>query len=276
MLHTVYEQAVSVLAIDWSGALHGADRRIWLAEARAPGQLVRLEAGRDRLAMQDHLLDQRGAVAIGLDFAFSFPAWFLESLAICDAPHLWRHAAENGEAWLARCESPFWGRPARPRLSIQGAAFRRTELGVPRTAGIAPKSVFQVGGAGAVGTGSLRGMRLLHALHQAGARIWPYAARGAPNVVEIYPRLLTGAVNKSSPAARAALLAERYPALAHDHWRAACASEDAFDAAVSALVMIEHVDDLATLPGEDDPLLRLEGRIWHPAWRLDLDIIETA
>src|SRR5262249_26852811 len=126
------------------------------------------------------------------------------------------------------------------------------------------------------GTGSLRGMPLLDALQHAGARIWPYDAHGTPVVVEIYPRLLTGAVRKSSAAARAALLAERYPSLDAGHAQAARMSEDAFDAAVSALVMIEHVAELVALPPETDALLRLEGRIWHPAWRLDLDIIEMA
>jgi len=33
--------------------------------------------------------------------------------------------------------------------------------------------------------------------------------------------------------------------------------------------MVEHVDDLRALPDERDSELRLEGRIWHPGWRLD-------
>ena len=149
-------------------------------------------------------------------------------------------------------------------------ALRRTDMGVPRTAGIAPKSIFQIGGAGAVGTGSLRGMPLLRELHASGARIWPCTAdSGWPTVVEIYPRLLTGAVRKSNAAARAALLARRYPDLDAEHHRLATQSEDAFDAAVSALVMIGHTADLAALSPEQDPELRLEGRIWHPGWRQD-------
>ncbi|MEX0750548.1 MAG: hypothetical protein WD359_07030, partial [Dehalococcoidia bacterium] len=58
-------------------------------------------------------------------------------------------------------------------------------------------------GAGAVGTGSLRGMPMLHRLHAAGMHIWPYDDPGYPLVIEIYPRLLTGPVRKSSPQARA-------------------------------------------------------------------------
>jgi len=42
----------------------------------------------------------------------------------------------------------------------------------------------------------------------------------------------------------------------------AAVSEDAFDAAVSALVMSAHATALAALPPEPDPVLRREGRIW--------------
>jgi len=40
-------------------------------------------------------------------------------------------------------------------------------------------------------------------------------------------------------------------------------------AAVSALTMIEHIDELMALPPATDSELRLEGRIWHPRWRHD-------
>ena len=71
-----------VLAIDWSGDAHLAHKRLWLAEATDTGRLVRLEAGRSRLELGDHLLTQTGEVAIGLDFGFSFPAWYLDQLAL--------------------------------------------------------------------------------------------------------------------------------------------------------------------------------------------------
>ena len=101
-------------------------------------------------------------------------------------------------------------------------------------------------------------------------RIWPYCGEGGqPTIVEIYPRLMTGAVRKSNSLARADLLERRYPRLSAQHRALAIASEDAFDATVSALVMADHVADLIALPAEADPALRLEGRIWHPAWRAD-------
>ncbi len=176
-------------------------------------------------------------------------------------------AAACGERWIADCAPPFWGRPGAPRPGSDLPAFRRTELAVPRVAGIGPKSIFQIGGAGAVGTGSLRGMPLLHALHAAGARVWPYTEGDGPTVVEIYPRLLTGAVHKRNAAARVALLASRFPRLQPEHRETAAQSEDAFDAAVSVLEMLRFVDDLRALPPEPDSTLRREGRIWHPDWR---------
>lgn len=261
------------LAVDWSGATHGAHHRIWLAETSRPGQLVRLECGRDRAAMAALLAETRGQSVVGLDFSFGVPAWFAEQLGADSGPAVWRRVAEQGEAWLATCPSPFWGRPGRPRPRLAGSALRQTELDVPRTAGIAPKSIFQVGGAGAVGTGSIRGMPLLICLQQAGAAIWPFDPPGWPLVVEIYPRLLTGPVHKANPSARRALLERRYPRLDPAHLAAASASEDAFDAAVSALVMREHADDLASLPAECDVLARLEGRIWHPGWRVEVPLV---
>jgi hypothetical protein len=182
---------------------------MWLAEAVTPGQLVRLEHGRDRLAVAEHLLAIGDEVAIGLDFGFSFPGWFLSRLPVSNAPDLWAHVATHGEAWLSECQAPFWGRRGRPRPLLEGPAFRRAELAVPRPRGIGPKSMFQIGGAGAVGTGSIRGMPLLHRMHQVGATIWPFVTGGWPVVVEIYPRLLTGGVRKANAAARRAHLAER-------------------------------------------------------------------
>ena len=260
-----------VIAVDWSGDARNARRRIWLAEASHPGTLNRLEAGRDRAEIADYLLAlSSGDLVIGFDFAYSFPTWFIDSLGVASGPELWAHVAARGESWLAGCQPPFWGHPGRPRPPLVQPALRRTDLAVPRTAGVAPKSIFQIGGAGAVGTGSIRGMPLLLAFHARGARVWPYCGgAGLPTLVEIYPRLMTGAVHKSNPMARAELLALRYPELSAEHRELATRSEDAFDAAVSALVMVEHVDDLAALPAEADAALRLEGRIWHPRWRAD-------
>ena len=263
-----------VLAIDWSGAALHAERRIWLAEARDDQHLVRLENGQRRDDLTTWLLQEAARtprMVIGLDFAFGFPAWFSRAvLHASSGQAVWARVAELGETWLRACEPPFWGRPGCPRpCDRPGPDLRWTEQAVTPVMGIRPKSVFQIGGAGSVGTGSLRGMPLLHRLHRAGACVWPFEAGGWPLVLEIYPRLLTHAVVKSSAAERERYLDARYPVLAPEHRQAAILSEDAFDAAVSALVMADCLADLEKLPPQTDPRVRLEGRLWHPDWARD-------
>ncbi len=257
--------ALRVVAVDWSGARAGAERRIWLAEV-IDGALVRLECGRGREAMAAHLgelASDAQPMVVGLDFAFSMPAWYLRTLGVRDAPDLWARAAADGERWLADCEPPFWGRPGKPRPK-QDSAFRATESACPAVAGIRPKSIFQVGGAGAVGTGSLRGMPLLLALHRAGLTIWPFDAPSAHTVVEIYPRVFSGPVAKRRPDARLAHLRAHFGRLPPLMLARAASSEDAFDAAVSALHMWEHRTALARLRRARDVLTLLEGAIWRP------------
>ena len=253
-----------VIAVDWSGALRGAERRIWLAEVR-DGRVSRLEHGRSRDAIESHLIDETVRdphVIIGLDFAFSMPAWFLREHGFASAPALWAHVASGGgEAWLDACEPPFWGRAGkrRPAPDPLRPQLRRCEVG------IGAKPVFQVGGAGAVGTGSLRGMPMLHRLRERGFRIWPYDDSGWPLVVEIYPRALTGPVVKSRRAAREKYCVEHGGDVPTEFAAAACASEDAFDALFSALRMCDRIDDLRALPPARNALERIEGAVWLPS-----------
>jgi len=261
-------EAPEVLAVDWSGAVHGARRTIWLAETRS-GALVRLERGRDRRELVGHLVELarwRPSLVIGLDFAFSFPAWFLRERGIARAEGAWSLAREQGESWLSACPEPFWGKKDRRRPAADPARplFRRTESERPPLRGIGPKSVFQIAGAGAVGTGSLRGMPFLAELRGAGFSIWPFDPPRPPLVVEIYPRWLTGRVRKTSPVARALHLASRFPSLDRSLADLAASTEDAFDAAVSALRMAEHAAAFARLPRARDAIEDLEGRIWSP------------
>jgi hypothetical protein len=131
---------------------------------------------------------------------------------------------------------------------------------------VRPKSTFQVGGAGSVGSGSIRGFPMLARLRAAGFRIWPFHDDPrVPVAVEIYPRLFTGDVVKSRADARAAYLAEHMPELREEFRFDATASEDAFDALVSAYRMARHARGLASLPMLDDGRARLEGQVWQPA-----------
>src|SRR4051812_38927973 len=118
-----------VIAIDWSGAVVGASKHIWLAEVDA-GRVVRLENGRTREQIGQHLLDEARCdphFVVGFDFAFSSPAWFVAAYGLPDAPALWGLARTRGEQWLANCQPPFWGQAGSccPRLPEQ-FMFRRT------------------------------------------------------------------------------------------------------------------------------------------------------
>jgi hypothetical protein len=107
-------------------------------------------------------------------------------------------------------------------------------------------------------------MPFLTDLRAAGFSIWPFDPPRAPLAVEIYPRWLTGRVRKSSPVARALHLASRFPSVDPGLADLAASTEDAFDAAVSALRMAEHAATFARLPPARDPVEQLEGRIWSP------------
>lgn len=257
-----------IIAVDWSGAISGAESKIWLAEVDPrSGEVIRLEAGRSRAALADHLIDDARRdpdLIVGVDFAFSLPMWFLRLRGLHDATELWDLAAIEGERWLKECTPPFWGLPGKTRPESE-EHFRRTDLEVPAVGSIRPKSVFQIGGAGAVGTGSIRGFPFLKRLRDHGFSIWPLDPPKPPILVEIYPRALTGAVAKGNAEDRRAYLAANYPQLELEMSRRATSSDDAFDALVSAFVMAEHASELVTLEQSRDDVDRLEGRIWLPS-----------
>ena len=258
---------MDVMAIDWSGRAAGDRRTIWLAHVR-DGTLFKLENGQCRGEIIDDLIESKDRfdrLVIGLDFAFSLPVWFIRRRGVESVYQLWRLVGAEGEQWLSSCAWPFWGRPGRQRPDLP-EHFRLTERPMERDEGIQAKSVFQIGGAGAVGTGSIRGMPFLAHLHDAGFSIWPFDEPGWPCVIEIYPRLLTGAVRKSDQQAREEYLRATHWLLPPDLLGRAVSSEDAFDAAVSALVLSDKASQLKS-PSQkaSDPQTALEGSIWRPS-----------
>ena len=250
-----------VIAIDWSGAAVGAERRIWIAEA-LDGELLFLEDGRTREQVVDWLVERRAQVPeaiVGIDFAFSYPSWFLDAHDCSTIDTLWELVREQGEQWLTTSPAPFWGRPGQRRgAEVQ---LRACEEGW-NVRGIVPKSVFQIGGAGAVGTGTIRGIPLLARMRDSGWAIWPFDEPSTHVVVEIWPRLLTGPVAKSSSIERRAWL-DTHATLPAPIAERTISSEDAFDAAASALVLSRCSDLSETLaaPLTSNPL---EGSIFFP------------
>jgi Protein of unknown function (DUF3253) len=261
------------VAVDWSGNVTLAGQRRHIYVASWCDGVVTLQNGRTREGVCDLLLaaaQSTPEIVVGLDFAFSFPAWWLREQHCEDAPALWRRAAKEGERWLHEGRAPFWGRPGQPRPTDHHVpawrGFRETDRAMEvMDCAIRPKSPFQIGGAGAVGTGSIRGMPILSRLHQAGFHVWPFQEVSLPLALEIYPRLFTGAVNKSSREARQAYLERaRYANLPTAELATAAASEDAFDALCSVLGMVDHAKHLNTLNQKIHPDAHLEGAIWNP------------
>ena len=254
-----------VIAIDWSGAKSGASSKLWLAEVHKC-RLVRLESGRGRREVISYLISEAARdpdLIVGLDFAFSFPEWYAKRLEAACVEGLWDTVREHGEEWLDRCREPFWGRPGRPRPDLD-EHFRQTENEAAEFNYARPKSVFQIGGAGAVGTGSIRGMPYLPMLRENGFSIWPFHERKFPLLIEIYPRLLTGSVKKADFDERETYLASHCPEIDDTFARRAASSEDAFDAAVSAVVMSRHLNEIFTLAKSQDSIHLIEGKIWWP------------
>ena len=292
--------AERVVAVDWSGDRSDAGQRrkiwagVWTKKLNGPvdGGRVTLEGGRTRVEVGEWLIEmarQTPLMVVGLDFCFSFPAWFVRNeLGCADGPAFWEVVGGGlSEQWLAR-ENPdrrFWGKHPKPE-EFQGDGLHRmlraTDIDckiaalIPqaeraeRVRGIGPKSVFQIGGAGSVGTASLRGMPVLKRLREAGFAVWPFDRPRLPMAVEMYTRLNTGPVRKSNAAAREEYLRRKrredaaYAALPRGVMARARESEDAFDALVSCMVMTARRDEFTTLAMPVDPEYRVEGLTWAP------------
>jgi hypothetical protein len=294
-----------VVAVDWSGDKGpGQRKKIWAGVWTAATGRVTLESGRTReelFAWLVEMAEETPRMVVGIDCCFSFPAWFLAEHGCATVFDFWRRVADGqGERWLAReCEEVarderFWGKPHKRPEQFCGAGLHRsmrmTDMenkitpkmleGDPERAakvkGITPKSPFQIGGSGSVGTGSLRAMPFLLRLREAGFRVWPFESAALagkvpqPLVVEMYTRLLTGAVKKSNAAARREYLMARrkgeaaYAGLSRGVMTKALGSEDGFDALVCALEMVRWRGEFAGLKATTDEVLRVEGITWRP------------
>jgi len=252
-----------ILMVDWSGRKTRPEQAIALAEVQ-DGRLLRVEKGRDREQVLAELLAMIAdgqKTFIGLDFAFSLPAWFLEQRD-WTVDELW--SAET-ETWLRDCTPPFWGRPGiRKPAGDDDFHYRQTDQQVSIN-GIRPKSVFQIGGAGSVGSGSLRGFWILPLLRQAGTAIWPFDGAKHVTAAEVYPRAFTGPVVKGAANSRAQHLLACQDVARSDHVNQQMIDdEDCFDAGCTAMGLWAQRQQLTQLRATTDPRVMLEGEILTP------------
>jgi len=225
-----------VIVLDWSAAgkpTLGKDS-IWLGHATAAGVAVENIATRrqaeTRLAVLiDAALRSNHRMLIAADFAFGAPIGLAQTLTgQAHALALWDwlgtritdtdRNATNYRQIAAQMNSqfsgggPFWGngqkdetpglsrtKPAHPP---ELAEYRTAEL-VGREAGLWPKTLWQLAGAGAVGAQSLTGIPMLHRLRARNpgkVAVWPLEpATGAPIVIaEAYLSLLTPEVRTAT------------------------------------------------------------------------------
>jgi hypothetical protein len=262
------DRTPTCIAIDWSGdATAAGQRRKIVAATVRGGRVTDVRSGRTRAEVAEWLAATatptgNGApIFVGLDFSFSVPEWFARSHGCATIDEVWALVADNAERWLRECPNPFWGRPATRCTVAPADRYRGSEERL-RARRRQPKSVFQIAGAGAVGPGSLRGMPWLAWLRARGVAIWPFDPAGALTALEVYPSLFAKVATNDGDGRIAHLATVPTTVLGASERAAAVASDDAFDAVVSALAMWERRDELLALQPASDATTALEGAIW--------------
>jgi hypothetical protein len=100
---------VRVIAVDWSGAKKHPGKKIWRAEFLDAAPTAP-ESELDREEIVDYLIQAKSTsktTFVGLDFAFSYPEWYVRRQGCTSAPEFWQVAKEQGEEWLKTCPAPF-------------------------------------------------------------------------------------------------------------------------------------------------------------------------
>lgn len=220
-----------VIVVDWSGRAARSPAReskdaIWIGLCEA--ELDEQRYFRSRSEAETFLsarLGDGGRQLVGFDFPMGYPTGLARRLTGTDsarALHGWladriTDAPDNANNRFDVAEAinrqlggpgPFWGCPkARPRPDLSSlktvdysalglAEKRRVEVENPPA-----KPVWQLLGAGSVGSQALLGIPVVHRLARTtGAAIWPFDPPGALTLAEVYPSLLSEAVTASGDA----------------------------------------------------------------------------
>ena len=163
-----------VVAVDWSGRragerrapLDGRGRRRRAGPASRPAAPVS-EVVDELVARVADDRDRRGRASTSRSRS---PAWFLDARGYRDGRRAVGGRRRRRRRWLARVRSRRSGAGPAGRRPIGPQQLRRTEATIAAVGGIRPKSTFQIGGAGSVGTGSVRGFPVLARLRAGGLR----------------------------------------------------------------------------------------------------------
>ncbi len=197
------------IGIDWSGDKNSFQKGISVAECPRGNKVPQIVKPLDdkywtRTSLIEWLYKeiklQRNL--IGFDFAFSYPFYDISCYfpGIKDSPinpeKLWmlientNKNANNyygGQIWLNKTYGKFFNSP-----KVKGSFFssrRRYTERVAKKKILSPSPTFNCVGPGAVGTGTLAGMRILNLLKNK-AKIWPFDELNFSSktfVVEIFP-----------------------------------------------------------------------------------------
>ena len=90
---------IRIIAIDWSGAQR-PEKKLWRAEFFGETPIA-LECGLNRDKIVDYLIQAKDLSAttfVGIDFAFSYPEWFVHKQGCSSAPEFWRIVRKRGES----------------------------------------------------------------------------------------------------------------------------------------------------------------------------------
>ncbi len=220
-----------VIVVDWSGRASPSPAReskdaIWISLCESGHEIQTYF--RTRSAASDWLsraLSEGGRQLVGFDFPMGYPAGFARRLTGRDdarALHGWladriADAADNSNNRFAVAAAinrklggpgPFWGCPKAqsypglsPLKAIDYAALGLVEKRRVERENPPAKPVWQLMGAGSVGSQALLGIPVLVRLARAsGAAVWPFEAPRDLTLAEVYPSLLAPAVRASGDA----------------------------------------------------------------------------
>ena len=225
----------------------GASTRIW-SRTSVDGELVALRNGRTRQGVTDDLvalgLETPDGLMAGLDFSFSLPvvvpARRIPAAASTTSGDWRRTGGETGSPSVPRPSGGGPGGPGRRCRGTFAAPSERLSVG-----GISAKSTFQVGGAGAVGTGSPSvACPTCANCGRRGSASGPSTLRHPGQCSRSTPVSAPGPCTRATSSSERSYLDAAPWALPTAFAASMVGSDDAFDAAISALVMHDHLDDL--------------------------------